>query len=338
MKDIILDQVEEHEVYTTIKKSHRDINDFNDGDLGERIEEYRYYNLIHNFDLTLLNKDEWYVDDDLVKEYELMIEKDGIGNMPTIVISDNNSIIDGIHRVNALLNKGIEKIDIYIGSNKKINLENTFEHMVKTSFLDWNEYDTQKSFSNFKVIMKNHILMYSGKEDVEESYSDWEEPIKDAFNKGANIERVVFLDDINNLDLNKFNESTSWTLLSLIKSHLISDLQYISIDMGTSNENDHAYIFKAQCPPRNFNLNSVPIPNERDELEINIINYELLNLITIYRVENNQEIKIGTLDLNNKCINLISDELLSLDNSLSELSSTKNKEKAIIPKKNRSTP
>jgi hypothetical protein len=336
MKDIILDQVEEHEIYTTIQKSHRDINDFNDGDLGERIEEYRYYNLIQNFDLTLLNKDEWYVDDDLVKEYELMIEKDGIANMPTIVISDQNSIIDGIHRANALLNKGIKNIDIYIGSNKKINLDHTFENMVKTSFSDWDEYDIKQSFSNFKGIMKNHILMYSGKENVEKSYSNWEKSIKDAFNNGANIERVVFLDNINNLDLDNFNESTSWTLLNLIKSHLISDLKYISLNMGTSKESDHAYIFKAQCPPRNFNLNSVPIPNERDELEINIINYDLLNQIKIYRVENNQEIEIGILDIQNKCINLISDNLISLDNTLCNLSSPANK--SINPKKSRITP
>jgi len=113
-------QIEEHVIYSQVQRIHREYDDFIDGNLGERIEEYQYYNLVPMFDLELLDQDEWDVDTDLVEDYEDLIEQKGIDNMPKIVIDENYSIIDGIHRLNALLNKGITNADLFIGCNEKL--------------------------------------------------------------------------------------------------------------------------------------------------------------------------------------------------------------------------
>jgi hypothetical protein len=122
--DEIIEQVEEYVVYNSVKRGHREADDFSDGDLGERLEEFKYYNLTKDFDLTKLNRTEWDLDENLVSHYEEMILEKGTDDMPKIVIDDNLSIIDGMHRINALLNSGITKSDIYVGTNEKIKNKN----------------------------------------------------------------------------------------------------------------------------------------------------------------------------------------------------------------------
>jgi hypothetical protein len=121
----VIEQIEEHVLYTATQKIHRDPSDFAHGDLGERLEEFKYYNLTKGFDLTKLNKDEWSIDEDLVEHYKDLIKEKGISDMPNITIDDNLSIIDGIHRLNALLESGITKADAYVGTNKKLQLKNS---------------------------------------------------------------------------------------------------------------------------------------------------------------------------------------------------------------------
>ncbi len=119
----ILEQVEEYTIYELIKDIHREPEDFYDGDISDRIEEYKYYNLTKDFALKNLDKDEFSVDQDIVDEIKELIEENGIESMPKIVISEDNSIIDGIHRVNALLQLGYTHIDLYVGSNQKLQLQ-----------------------------------------------------------------------------------------------------------------------------------------------------------------------------------------------------------------------
>lgn len=119
----ILEQVEEYIIYELIKGIHREPEDFYDGDISDRIEEYKYYNLVQNFDLRTLDKNEWDVDQDLVDEIKELIIDNGLKSMPKIVISEDNSIIDGIHRINALLQLGYTHIDLYVGSNQKLQLQ-----------------------------------------------------------------------------------------------------------------------------------------------------------------------------------------------------------------------
>ena len=120
----IIEQIEEHILYTATQKIHREPSDFAHGDLGERLEEFKYYNLTKEFDLNLLDRDEWSVDESLVEHYKNLIKEKGIADMPSITIDDNLSIIDGIHRLNALLESGITTMDIYAGTNQKLQLKN----------------------------------------------------------------------------------------------------------------------------------------------------------------------------------------------------------------------
>jgi len=68
------------------------------------------YELIE-VDLDQLDLDEWNVDEELVEEFlDLDIE-----TMPIPLISDDYSIIDGIHRLNALLKLNYNKVYVYRG-------------------------------------------------------------------------------------------------------------------------------------------------------------------------------------------------------------------------------
>lgn len=116
----IVSQVEEFVVYNEVNKNHGRPEDFIDGDLGDRLEEFKYYNIVKNFDLRSLNKEEWDVCDDTVLEYEEKIKQKNIKNIKKIVISDKKSIIDGVHRLNAFLNLGVFFVDIYVGTNDEV--------------------------------------------------------------------------------------------------------------------------------------------------------------------------------------------------------------------------
>jgi disulfide oxidoreductase YuzD len=119
----IICQVEEHEIYSVAQRTHREPDDFCDGDLGHRLEEYKYYNLIKDFEISTLDLNEWEVCDDMVEDYMELIQKEGVDNMPPIVVSEDDSIIDGIHRLNALSRLGIDNFDIFVGTSHKLDLE-----------------------------------------------------------------------------------------------------------------------------------------------------------------------------------------------------------------------
>jgi hypothetical protein len=117
----IIDEKEEHIIYQEVQKIHHTRDDFIDGDISERIEEFKYYHL-QVMDLNNLDKDEWSVDDDIVDDIIDEIREKGLLTMPKMLISEKSSIIDGTHRLNALLKIGITKYPCYVGSN--ISLEN----------------------------------------------------------------------------------------------------------------------------------------------------------------------------------------------------------------------
>jgi hypothetical protein len=107
------DIISEDILYQNIQEFHRNYDDFIDGDLSERIEEYEFYKLIE-IDFNKLDLEEWNVDESLVEEIKEEIEFN-INTMPLCVIDDNYSIIDGIHRLNALKNLGYNSIKVYQG-------------------------------------------------------------------------------------------------------------------------------------------------------------------------------------------------------------------------------
>lgn len=101
-------------IYQYIQKIHRDYDDFIDGDLGERIEEHSYYKLTL-IPISKIDLDEWEVDESLSEEF---LEKlTSAKKYPPITVSNDYSIIDGIHRANAVSQSGEEYILAWVGDS-----------------------------------------------------------------------------------------------------------------------------------------------------------------------------------------------------------------------------
>jgi len=103
----------EAELYIMCEDIHHTPEDFFDGDLAERIEEYSEYRLVE-IDLTSIDLDEWDICEDTVEDYMEEI-KDNLDSLPIPLISADNSIIDGTHRLNALKQLGYKKAFVYQG-------------------------------------------------------------------------------------------------------------------------------------------------------------------------------------------------------------------------------
>lgn len=120
----ILKQINESEIYNVISKTHNH-DDFSDGDLGDRIEEYQYYNHVVDFPLSSLSPNNYSIDEDKIEDLidfinEEIKENRGLTRLPKITIDENGEIIDGCHRILALLAVGYDKIDLFQGTNQKI--------------------------------------------------------------------------------------------------------------------------------------------------------------------------------------------------------------------------
>lgn len=155
MKKIIR-QYNESEVYETIERVHKIDND-EDSNLLDRIEEHKYYNHVIDFDFSELDNNEWDVCDSIVDDYIKKIKENGEKSIPKIVIDKDNSIIDGIHRLNAFLKLGIKKGEIIIGSNKKIEI-------IKKKLID-EELKIVKYYNDFGHISVMENAKYSPAEN-----------------------------------------------------------------------------------------------------------------------------------------------------------------------------
>ena len=114
------DVYDESDIYTYVQKlHHKRREDFSEGDLGDRIEEYPYY-IVKEIPISDIDLDEFYLDEDDVEEYmDMIIERQ---SYPPIVISKKymsyHSIIDGTHRANALKELGFNSIICFVGTYK----------------------------------------------------------------------------------------------------------------------------------------------------------------------------------------------------------------------------
>lgn len=88
-------------IISLVESIHRDTEDFTEGDFFERIDAIAYYELV-DFPIELLDLDEWGKDENLIDEYSEQMY----------------SIVDGVHRANALNKKGIKNIKAYLGKRK----------------------------------------------------------------------------------------------------------------------------------------------------------------------------------------------------------------------------
>ena len=114
------DIYEESDIYQYIQKLHykRDY-DFWEGNLGERIEKFPYYD-VKEIPIKDIEMDEYQLDEDDIEEYIEMFKKRG--SYPPIVLGKKSygyyNIIDGTHRANALRELGFDKIICFVGKKK----------------------------------------------------------------------------------------------------------------------------------------------------------------------------------------------------------------------------
>ncbi len=108
------DIVEEHIVYVYIEEIHSNEEDFYDGNISERIEEYTNYKLqiVKLNDIIL---DEWTLDEDEALEFGNKFKETDY--IPPIVLDDSNPhiIIDGNHRANGLKMVGEKSVEAFVG-------------------------------------------------------------------------------------------------------------------------------------------------------------------------------------------------------------------------------
>lgn len=113
---MIIRQFEEYDVSNVVSRIHNE-EDYTDGDLAERLEEYKYYNHTSSYFVAALNTHSYHIDEDKVDDIIEEIKENGLKNMPKIVIDENGDIIDGVHRAAALAKMEITTIDVLKGTN-----------------------------------------------------------------------------------------------------------------------------------------------------------------------------------------------------------------------------
>lgn len=105
----------ESDVYSYVQRIHSNEEDFDTGDLGQRIEDYKQYK-VRSIDISKLNLDRFQIYPDVVEKYVKQYEKYG-AYLP-IVTTHDYEIIDGNHRATALSELGINKILGFVGIKK----------------------------------------------------------------------------------------------------------------------------------------------------------------------------------------------------------------------------
>ncbi len=122
LKSKILKQISNEEVYNVVTRIH-DEYDVEEGDLTERLDEFDYYNHHVDYMIDSLNLNEYDIDEDKVKEFMLEIKNNGIEKMPKVVLAEDETIIDGCHRLKALKNLGYKTVEVLKGTNEVIKSE-----------------------------------------------------------------------------------------------------------------------------------------------------------------------------------------------------------------------
>lgn len=107
----------ENDIYNYVKKLHRNEHDFYEGDVIDRLEEFKEYTLMY-IDVDKIELEEWELDMDYVKKYKKMYNDNN--DYPPIVLGDyymgKYTIIDGNHRANALSRLNVNSIRCWVGS------------------------------------------------------------------------------------------------------------------------------------------------------------------------------------------------------------------------------
>jgi hypothetical protein len=96
-------------IHDHVVSLHKNSDDFENGDLSDRIYKYPYY-ILEDVLLSELDEEEFYIDEDKVNS--MCLENTPI---PPIVLTDYKSIIDGSHRIKVAKIQQKKTIQAYIG-------------------------------------------------------------------------------------------------------------------------------------------------------------------------------------------------------------------------------
>lgn len=114
------DILEESYIYQYVEILHRNGEDFTEGDIAERLQQFSKYKLME-INISDINIDEYELVDIYVNKYKEMYNE--LKTYPPIVLDSDRSysyankytIIDGNHRVNALNDLGFKSILSWVG-------------------------------------------------------------------------------------------------------------------------------------------------------------------------------------------------------------------------------
>lgn len=178
------------------------------------------------------------------------------------------------------------------------NLTMSFEEMITNSSMP-------SKYQEFQTEMISHMNYNHGLDNDDDEgrddFIDWEEDIRFIFNKGGIIERVMFLDDLNEIRIDNLAGNTSWTTMSLNENSLIDYLR--ENNKGTGGRGEGTYLLKAITQPGNIHLGLINLPEEHKEKEVNINDINKLTDISIYKQNENKKFDyIGYLDPKEKKI------------------------------------
>jgi hypothetical protein len=116
---MVTETVDCGDVQRLVCEIHQNRNDLEEGDLLHRLDRFNSYEK-RSVSLGLLDLGEFDLDTDKVQDYFEQYQK--TGSYPPIVVDMvDGSIIDGIHRANALLACGLEEVHAYVGTEANVD-------------------------------------------------------------------------------------------------------------------------------------------------------------------------------------------------------------------------
>jgi hypothetical protein len=107
------------EVQAQVLALHSNTSDFDDGDLLHRLDKFDAF-ILQEIPISVISLTEFDLDEEKIEEYRLMyLDKK---TYPPIVFDGiSNSVIDGLHRANALARLGFETINAYVGTSEHLD-------------------------------------------------------------------------------------------------------------------------------------------------------------------------------------------------------------------------
>ena len=99
------------ELVEIVKILHLNHEDFEQGDLEDRIRKHDFYKLV-DADASRIKEYMWHSDDDIVSDYQKRLKEEP--NYPPIILDRHNTIIDGTHRARALKSLGYKTIKAWV--------------------------------------------------------------------------------------------------------------------------------------------------------------------------------------------------------------------------------